>query len=206
MDFYKKHGVIGIGDTLSDGGASWPWWYHVDDETEKKFGEYTAMDGWNAYFEKVERRANNIIELSKQPDKSVEEFVGNISPDELMVPLIEAIAGDIPRVIIVNTLNKGQLVPGVPEDFEVEVPALCSADGIHPITTTPLPKHIIAHILRDRVAPVEMELEAYETGNIEFLRELVLMDKWATSMEQVTEFIDEIMALPYHEEMRKNYK
>ncbi|MBE6541949.1 MAG: hypothetical protein E7672_05835 [Ruminococcaceae bacterium] len=206
MDFYKKHGVIGIGDTLSDGGASWPWWYHVDDETEKKFGEYTAMDGWNAYFEKVERRANNIIELSKQPDKSVEEFVGNISPDELMVPLIEAIAGDIPRVIIVNTLNKGQLVPGVPEDFEVEVPALCSADGIHPITTKPLPKHIIAHILRDRVAPVEMELEAYETGNLEFLKELVLMDKWATSMEQVTEFIDEIMALPYHEEMRKHYK
>ena len=123
-----------------------------------------------------------------------------------MVPLIEAIAGDIPRVMVVNTLNKGQLVPGLPEDFEVEVPALCSADGIHPISTTALPKHMIAHILRDRVAPVEMELEAYEKGNLDYLKELVLMDKWATSMEQVSAFIDEIMALPYHEEMRNHYR
>ena len=95
---------------------------------------------------------------------------------------------------------------GLPEDFEVEVPALCSADGIHPISTTALPKHMIAHILRDRVAPVEMELEAYEKGNLDYLKELVLMDKWATSMEQVSAFIDEIMALPYHEEMRNHYR
>jgi len=45
----------------------------------------------------------------------------------------------------------------------------------------------------------------YEEGNLEYLKELVLMDKWSTSMDQVSAFIDEIMALPYHEEMRNHY-
>ena len=88
----------------------------------------------------------------------------------------------------------------------MEVPALISASGVYPMQTDPLPKTIIAHTLRDRVAPVEMELAAYENGSIEYLKELILMDKWATSMSQVEAFLDEIMNLPYHEEMRKHYR
>ena len=153
----------------------------------------------------VEENAKGIIALSKDPNANIAEFLDRAGNDDPMVPLLEAIVGDVPRVIIVNVLNKGQLVPGVPEDFEVEVPALCNADGIHPIATTALPKHMIAHILRDRVAPVEMELAAYESGDLELLKELVLMDKWATSMEQVSGFVDEIMALPYHQEMREHF-
>lgn len=206
MDFYKKHGVIGIGDTISWTGASWPWWYHSDDEVEKSFGEYAPQDGWKGYFDTVQKNADDIIALSKDPEARVSEFLDRLDNDDLMVPLVEAIAGDQPRVLIVNTLNRGQLVPGIPEDFEVEVPALCSADGIHPVATTALPKHMIAHILRDRVAPVEMELAAYESGNLDYLKELVLMDKWAVSMEQVSGFIDEILDLPYHEEMKRHYK
>jgi len=103
-------------------------------------------------------------------------------------------------------LNRGGLVPGVPEDFAVEVQALCQKDGIHPIMSDPLPRDMIAHILRDRVAPVEMELEAYRTGQIELLEELVLMDKWATSIKQARGFIDEILNLPYHAEMKAHYK
>lgn len=206
MDFYKKHGVIGIGDTISWTGASWPWWYHSDAETEKEFGEFSPQDGWDGYFSSVQKNADDIIALSKNPDAPVSSFLDRVDNDDLMVPLVEAIACDLPRVLIVNTLNRGQLVPGLPEDFEVEVPALCSADGIHPISTTALPKHMIAHILRDRVAPVEMELAAYESGRLDWLKELVLMDKWAVSMKQVSGFIEEIMALPYHEALRQHYR
>lgn len=206
LDFYKKHGVIGIGDTLSFTGACWPWWYHTSDELEKEYTEYSPENGWNWYFGLVEKTAADFINLSKDPDAKVSDFLSNVGEDVLIIPLVESIAGNIPRVHIINTINKGQLVPGLPEDFEVEVPALCSADGIYPITTKPLPKHIIAHILRDRVAPVEMELAAYESGDLYLLKELVLMDKWAQSMEQVEGFINEIMDLPYHAEMKEHYK
>ena len=157
-------------------------------------------------FSSVQKNADDIIALSKNPDAPVSSFLDRVDNDDLMVPLVEAIACDLPRVLIVNTLNRGQLVPGLPEDFEVEVPALCSADGIHPISTTALPKHMIAHILRDRVAPVEMELAAYESGRLDWLKELVLMDKWAVSMKQVSGFIEEIMALPYHQALRQHYR
>ena len=202
MDFYKKHKVVGIGDTLSWTGACWPWWYHSDEEVEKEFGEFTPITGWNSYFDDVSKNARDIIELSKGKNRSVVEYIPNIDSDELMIPLIEALACDIPRVLIVNTLNRGQLVPGIPDDFAVEVPAHCSAGGIHPIQTTPLPKHMIAHILRDRVSTVEMELEAFNTGDMAFLEELVMMDKWASSLRQVRDFIKEILDLHYHKEMK----
>ncbi len=65
---------------------------------------------------------------------------------------------------------------------------------------------MIAHILRDRVAPVEMELAACDSGNPDYLKELVLMDKWSSSMEQVNGFVEEILNLPYHTEMKTHYR
>lgn len=206
MDFYRRHGVVGIGDTLSWTGASWPWWYHSDDDVEAHYGEARPMDGWQGYFSMVEKNAQDIIALSMDKARNVSEFLGTIGSDDLMVPLVESLAADVPRVLIVNTLNKGNLVPHLPEDFEVEVPALCDGGGIHPIQTTALPRHIIAHILRDRVAPVEMELEAFNSGSKEMLIELVLMDKWAKSYLQVETFINEILNLPYHKEMKEHYQ
>jgi len=147
----------------------------------------------------VDQNAKLRVEPSQRPEATDGEVAFRVKACGIC-------GSDIPRVFIVNVLNKGFLVPGIPEDFEVEVPALCSAAGVHPITTSSLPKTIIAHTLRDRVAPVEMELAAYENGSIDYLRELVLMDKWATSMKQVSAFVDEILDLPYHKEMKEHYR
>jgi len=123
-----------------------------------------------------------------------------------MVPIIEAIACDKPQAFVVNIQNNGTFVPGIPADFQVEIPALVSAHGVQGLQTRALPRSMLAHVLRDRVAPVEMELEAYAKGRRDFLVELILMDRWATSRQQVEEFLDEILALPYHGEMRAHYR
>ena len=205
-DFYERHGVVGIGDTLSWTGACWPWFYHTDEETEAEYCDFVPMDGWNGYFNGVEKAAENIIALSKDTSRSVSEFLGEVGTDDLMVPLVESLACNVPRLMFVNLLNAGGLAPGVPEDFAVEVQALCQRDEIRPVKGDPLPKGMVAYILRDRVAPVEMELEAYLTGRLSLLEELVLMDKWAVSVKQVRGFINEILALPYHAEMKSHYR
>ena len=123
-----------------------------------------------------------------------------------MVPVIEGLACDIQRVLIVNILNKGELVQGMPEDFEVEVPARVSKRGIEGIKTKALPKAVMAHLLADRVAPVEIELEACEKGKFQRLLDLIMMDPWTVSESQAERFLNEILALPYHEEMRKHYQ
>lgn len=204
-DFYRRHRVIGVGDTLNWTGACWPWWYHADDETERGYCEYIPMEAWNGYFDGSDLAAADIIGLSGDKSRSVKDFLGDCR-DDLVIPLAESLLFNIPAVKTVNLPNRGGLVPGIPEDFAVEVQALCQKDGIHPIMTDPLPRSVIAHILRDRVAPVEMELEALNSGRLDFLEELVLMDKWATSIRQARGFIDEILSLPYHSEMRAHYK
>jgi len=103
-------------------------------------------------------------------------------------------------------MNDGDLVPGVPRDFEVEVPALVSRRGIQSIKTDGLPKPLISYILRDRVAPVEIELEAYESGSKERLLELITMDPWTRSEEQAKKLLEDILSLPFNEKMRQHYK
>lgn len=68
-----------------------------------------------------------------------------------------------------------------------------------------MPKPLIAYILRDRVAPVEIELKAYEQGSKDLLLQLIMMDPWTRSEEQARKLLDEIMALPRFEEMRNHY-
>ena len=65
---------------------------------------------------------------------------------------------------------------------------------------------LIAHILRDRVAPIEVELEAYETGSKTLLEQMILMDPYTRSIEQARALVDDILALPFHEDMREHYR
>jgi len=125
---------------------------------------------------------------------------------EQMVPIIESIACDIPRTYIVNLPNTGQYVPGVPVDFAVEIPALVSRCGIQPIQTGGLPEPIMAYLLRDRVAQVNLELEAYRLRSRRLLEELVGMDPWTRSLAQARDFVHDLLALDYHKEMADHYR
>ena len=123
-----------------------------------------------------------------------------------MIPIVEAIACDIPRVVIGNILNHGNFVPGIPRDFQVEIPLLVSKRGIQGIQTGGLPAPLLAHTLRDRVAPVNLEIEAYERGSKELLTQLILMDPWSRSLEQAEAFVDDVLALPHNAPLRAHYR
>jgi alpha-galactosidase len=125
---------------------------------------------------------------------------------EVIVPMIESMVCDIPRVLIANIFNTGNFVPGAPADFEVEIPTLVSKRGVEGLQTRGLPEPLVAYILRDRVAPVNMELQAYETGDKSLLLQLLLMDPWTRSEEQARMLLEEILSLPFHEEMRRHFR
>ena len=97
-------------------------------------------------------------------------------------------------------------VPGIPRDFAVAVPALVSGDGIRGIQTGGLSAPLLAHALRDRVAPVEMELGAYSDGDYEALLQLIIMDPWTRCKAQAKGLLDAILELPYHGELREHYR
>ncbi|NHV07215.1 MAG: alpha-glucosidase/alpha-galactosidase [Thaumarchaeota archaeon] len=205
IDLYQKFGVFPIGDTCTPGGGSWPWWYHINEENEKRWNE-DPKAWWESYFAHGKRRVEELINLSKDTSASVSNRFPLEKSNEIIVPLIESIVCDIPRVLQVNIQNSNNFVPGIPSNFEVEIPALVSKKGIQGIETEGLPKPLTMYAIRDRVAPVEVELEAYESKNKELLVELLMMDPWTKSRELAVNFLEDILSLPYHEDMRKHYK
>jgi alpha-galactosidase len=132
--------------------------------TERRWNENPGA-GWQGYFDHVARNAADFRRIAEDPTIKVTEFYPPKLSGEPMIPIVESIACDIPRVIIGNIPNTGDFVPGIPRDFEVEIPLLVSKRGIQGIQTGGLPSALLAHAVRDRVAPVNLELEAYEKGS-----------------------------------------
>lgn len=205
VDLYRRFGVFPIGDTCNPGGGSWPYWYHVDGTTEQRWKEDPYL-WYENYFGWLDRTVTQIRRAGEDAGTPVSEVFPPKLSGEVMVPLIESIACDIPRVIIANIPNAGDFVPGVPRDFAVEIPTLISKRGIQGVKTDGLPRPLTSYILRDRVAPIEVELEAYTTGSKEALLQLILMDPYTTSEDQARGLLNEILDLPYHEAMRQHFR
>jgi alpha-galactosidase len=201
-------GVHPIGDTCGWSGALWPWWNNLDQRTEDGWKDDPDEQGtmWDGYLNAVREGPEEIRRAARDESVKVSVRFPPRKDDELLVPLIESIACDVPRVFMLNFQNSGGFVAGIPRDFEVEAPARASGRGVEGMKARELPKQVVAYILRERVAPVEVELEAYRTGSREVLLQLILMDKWCTSKEQASAFLDEILALPYHGEMREHFR
>ncbi|MCC7446342.1 MAG: hypothetical protein IT324_02950 [Anaerolineae bacterium] len=205
VDLYKRFGVFPIGDTATTGGGAWPWWYHDSDETQQRWHE--DPDGWYVkYFTGLDRVVERMKRAGEDPNAKMTDVFPPKMSGEVMVPMIEAITCDIPRVLVGNIPNAGDFVPGVPRDFAVEIPLLVSKRGIQGVRTNGLPGPVIAYLNRDRVAPIEIELEAYKTGRKELLLQLILIDPYTKSEAQACALLDEILALPYHEAMRQHYR
>lgn len=205
VDLYKKFGVFPIGDTGNPGGGAWPYWYHTDDEMQRAFKE--DPDAWyDEYFRHGIVDVQQIKEVSEDLTRKVTEAYPPKHSTEPMIPFIEAIACDAPRIIILNVMNEGSFVNGIPTNFQVEVPCYVSAIGVEGIKTKGLPQPVLDYTLRDRVASVEMELYAYEHGSYEYLLQLVMMDPWTRSEKQAKDLIDEILSLPYLTDMKEHYK
>ncbi len=205
FDVYRRLGVFPIGDTANPGGGAWPFWYHTDSETEKRWKE----DPWNwyqGYFHSTAQTVEDIRRISQDTSIRVTDHFKPKKSGEVIIEMIESIAYDIARPLVVNVPNTHEYVPCIPKDVAVEIQALVSARGIQGIRTNGLPRQILARIFHDRIGPMEMELAAYEQGSYELLLQLVLMDPFTKSLDQAKALLDEILALPYHGEMREHYK
>lgn len=205
VDVYHRLGAFPIGDTATPGGGAWPYWYHTDDETERKWNE----DPWNwyqGYFTSTTQAVEEIKRVSEDQSGKVTDYFKPKKSGEVFIEMIESIACDIPRSLVVNVPNTHDYVPSIPKDVAVEIQAMVSARGIQGIRTNGLPRQILARIFHDRIGPMEMELAAYEQGSYELLLQLILMDPFTKSIDQAKALLDDILALPYHEEMRLHYR
>lgn len=205
VDIYQRYGLFPVGDTADPGGGAWGWEYHTDDAIEEKFQD-KPYEWYKWYFGYCDESVAEIKRVVEDKNVKVSEVFSSLPSTEPMIPLMEGLAFDTNNVVVVNILNDGGYMKGLPLDYQVEIAARINKTGVHPIHNDGLPKDIMAHLYRDRIAPVEMELAAFENRSREQLVNLVMMDPWTKSREQAEKLIDEILALPCNADMREYYK
>jgi alpha-galactosidase len=206
FDLYRRFGAFPLGDTANPGGGAWPYWYHSDAKTEKRWREDPVGWYYDGYFKGCEAEIRQVRRVAEDRSTRVSDVWPPHLSGESAIPLIESIARNVRRKLIVNVINTDGLVPGMPRDFGVEVPAIVSGRGIRGMRTRRLPDTVLKYVHRDRVVPVETEIAAFAEGSRERLLQLILMDPWTKSEKQARALLDGILALPYHGEMRRHYR
>lgn len=205
LDMYETFGVLPIGDTHSAGGGSNAWWYHSDREVEKAFREDPAFI-WDNYYKACARIVEDIERYASDESIRLTDIYKPEHSHEVIIDLVEALACDVEKKIVVTILNENNLVPGIPLDFNVEIQAMCSKNGVRGIQTDGLPRAVLGHLLADRVGMVEVELAAHEQRDEALLVDLVMMDHQTKSRAQAQALVDGILALEWNGDMREHYR
>jgi alpha-galactosidase len=113
---------------------------------------------------------------------------------ELAIPIMEALAcGNQQSLDAVNIPNRG-LIPNLPDDMIVEVPAEADADGLRPVRMEPLPEAIAA-MIRLQGSISQLLVEALAEGSKTKLRQAVLLEPTVNSYRAAMEMVDELLAL-----------
>lgn len=203
---YQMFGLMPIGDSPRRGG----WWYHTDIQTKKHwFGEpWGGPDTELArpvFVENLEKRVAQMTEIANDPKASLIEAFGADKTREQQVPIIDGLVNNNEGQFQVNVPNRGVL-KGIPDDVVVELPAIVNKMGIQPILVDQLPPKIMYEQILPEWLDMERELLAFKTADRSMLLWNVLESPQTSSYDQAVEVLNDLLAMPGHEEMAAHYQ
>lgn len=89
----------------------------------------------------------------------------------------------------------------------MELPVWVDSSGIHREKVEPdLTHRIKIFYLWPRILRMEWNLEAFISRDRKVLEEILIRDPRTKSYEQVVKVLDEILSLPFNEEIRRYYE
>lgn len=200
---YKMYGLFPIGDTPRFAA----WWQNDSLKTKKYYfghlGGFDSEIGWKLYLNEVLRHVERIEKVVDDPGTKASDIFRPEQSDEQIVPIINSIANDKPAVYQVNIPNLGNIIRGFPENLVVECRGTVDGGGVRGIHEPPLPEKIISGIMIPRWAEAESTIYAAKTLGYDALLSYVLQDRKTKSFEQAKAFLDEWLAAPQNEYIRK---
>ena len=102
-------------------------------------------------------------------------------------------AGQAQNLDAVNVVNRG-LMPGLPDDAIVEVPAFVDADGVHPQSMPRLPEPVLA-LLRTQCSINALLVEAFDQGSRKKVLQALLLDPATHSYRSAASLVPELCRL-----------
>lgn len=210
IDQYRRFGLLPVGDATRHGG----WWYKTDLETRVfwhgPYGGFASDLETPPRHDRKQRAVVQVREVASDPSRSVLEAFPPTKSREQQVPIINALANDVPGRFQINVPNEGAL-PGVAADVVTEIPALIDKGGIHRVQVKPLPRKLMLEVILPRVLAMEWELEAFLTGDRGMLLDGLLMVSHyqsvgtTSSYQQAKGYLDEMLAQPERREMAEHF-
>ncbi|WP_304943803.1 family 4 glycosyl hydrolase [Vallitalea guaymasensis] len=162
--------------------------------TDSHFSEYIhwaqevsdhkgVLDFYNNYRKECMEQLNSMERIEQGTDESEYWRV---------IPIIEGILTDSGHEeLAVNIPNNG-LIPNLPDDLVVEVPALIDKDGIHGISLESMPKGFRG-LLSNRIGILDMSVEAILSGSKEKVMQALLVDPTVNSLEASKKLLDTML-------------
>jgi alpha-galactosidase len=197
---YKMFGLMPIGDTPRSGG----WWYHTDLETRKRWYDPSGGGDTPAGRDKIlEGKAKKFVQMKQAAyDDKVRpiDLFGDKMTHEQHIPIMNGLVNNIEGQFQVNIPNNGVL-PGVPDDVAVEVPAIVNKKGILPVRVAPLPKKIMLECILPAVLRMEQCLEALLSGDKSMMLYGVLGSHQTKSYEHALEVVEALFDIEPNEPM-----
>ncbi len=204
VDMHKLYGLFPIGDTVRSGS----WKYHYDLKTKQYwYGEFGGPDseiGWARYLNTVKERTEKIFALAGHSGSELLSDFPPVKSREQIVPLIDSIVNDRGERFVLGVRNDSA-VAGLPSDVVVEIPVQANQKGLSPEKIEPIPERLTRMVLFPRLVRLEMALEAFLKGDRSLLLEILYRDRRTVSDVQARQVLDEILTLPFNEQMRKHY-
>lgn len=214
MDMYRFYGMLPIGDTVRNG----TWKYHWNLETKKEwFGKFGGIDNEveRPKFHQMLRKAReDLIKLAEEvrtnPRVKLTEIVpqifakGRLSGEQ-HIPFINAIVNGKRTRLFLNVENRGAL-KDLPDDLVMELPVWVDENGIERERVEPdLTDRIKKFYLWPRILRMEWHLEAFTSKDRRVLEEILIRDPRTKSHEQVVNVLEEILNLPFNEDLRRHF-
>jgi alpha-galactosidase len=108
-------------------------------------------------------------------------FQHAVGEHEQLLRILRALRYDTREIFAANLPNGGA-VPGLPDDAILEIPAVATAAGLHPMQVPDWPDTLAAVIMR-KLAATRLTVEAALQGDRELLVEAMLIDGAVTDRE-----------------------
>jgi len=128
-----------------------------------------------------------------------------VKTDEQQVPIIDALVNNNEGRFQVNIPNNG-VIPSIPDDVVVEVPAIINNRGVQAIHVGKLSKNLMLHVIIPRILIMERALEAFLTGDKRILLSIFLHDHRTRSVEQAEAAVEALLALLFNRDMAEHFK
>jgi alpha-galactosidase len=198
---YKMFGLMPVGDTPRVGG----WWYHTDLETRMRWyggpiGGGDTPEGRDRILKGKEKHYQQMKEAAYDPAIRPIKLFGDKKTSEQHIPIIDGLVNNNEGKFQVNIPNNGVL-PGIPDDVAVEVPAIVNKKGIQPLPIHTLPKKIMLECIYPDWLDMERTLEALKLGDKSMLLYGILNSHQTKSYDHAMEVLEALLNIEPNEPM-----